>query len=90
MKFGANTFIFSSPFSTSEHLYLVDKLKQMGLDLIEVAVEDPALVDLAALKEALAAAEMGVVGGCGWFGLAWVVAGRGWRVVGWRGWVRVV
>ena len=67
MKYGANTFIFTSPFSTEEDLGLVNKLKGMGLDLIEVAVEDPALVDLDALKAALTEHEMGVVV-CGAFG----------------------
>ena len=67
MKFGANTFIYHSPFSTDEHLYLVEKYKQMGLDLFEVAVEDPGLIDLEALKAALDANQMGVIV-CGAFG----------------------
>ena len=44
MQFGANTFIWRSPFSTKTDLDLIDKLKGLGFDLIEVAVEDPALV----------------------------------------------
>jgi D-psicose/D-tagatose/L-ribulose 3-epimerase len=67
MKYGANTFIFTSPFSTGNDLGLIKKLKEMGLDLIEVAVEDPDLVDLMALKAALTEHEMGVVV-CGAFG----------------------
>jgi D-psicose/D-tagatose/L-ribulose 3-epimerase len=67
MRFGANTFIFSSPFSTDHHLGLVKKLKDMGLDLIEVAVEDPALVDVEVLKKALEEHDMGAVV-CGAFG----------------------
>ena len=67
MKFGANTFIFRSPFSTAEHLNLVKKFKHMGLDLIEVAVEDPDLVDVALLKQALAEHQLSVVM-CGAFG----------------------
>ncbi len=67
MRFGANTFIFSSPFSTDLHLGLLKKFKSMGLDLIEVAVEDPALVDVTALKNALDENEIGVVM-CGAFG----------------------
>ena len=67
MRFGANTFIFSSPFSTAEHLSLVKKFKEMGLDLIEVAVEDPVLVDLVSLKQALVEHQIGVVM-CGAFG----------------------
>jgi D-psicose/D-tagatose/L-ribulose 3-epimerase len=67
MRFGANTFIFNSPFSTDHHLGLVKKFKDMGLDVIEVAVEDPALVDIDALKKALDEHEIGVVV-CGAFG----------------------
>ena len=67
MRFGANTFIFRSPFSTAEHVGLVKKFKDMGLDLIEVAVEDPALVDVAALKQALKEEDLGVIM-CGAFG----------------------
>jgi D-psicose/D-tagatose/L-ribulose 3-epimerase len=67
MRFGANTFIWESPFATAEHLYLVDKLQALGFDLIEVAVEDPQLVDVPALKQAAADAGLGVVM-CGAFG----------------------
>jgi D-psicose/D-tagatose/L-ribulose 3-epimerase len=67
MKFGANTFIWRSPFSTGADLDLIEKLKEMGFDLIEVAVEDPALVDLKALKSALQQKEMKAVM-CGAFG----------------------
>ncbi len=67
MKFGANTFIWRSPFSTQSDLDLVAKLKGMGFDLIEVAVEDPGLIDLVSLKEALADNDLGVVL-CGAFG----------------------
>jgi D-psicose/D-tagatose/L-ribulose 3-epimerase len=67
MRFGANTFIFRSPFSTEKDLDLIPKLKGMGFDLIEVAVEDPALIDVAELKAALEESDMGVVT-CGAFG----------------------
>lgn len=67
MKFGANTFIWESPFSTDKHLYLCRKVRQMGFDLLEVAVEDPALVNVAALKDAARESEIGVVV-CGAFG----------------------
>lgn len=67
MRFGANTFIWRSPFSTANDLDLVDKLKEMGFDLIEVAVEDPALVELDDLKSALDRAGMQAIM-CGAFG----------------------
>jgi D-psicose/D-tagatose/L-ribulose 3-epimerase len=63
MRFGANTFIFRSPFSTDRDLDLIPKLKDMGFDLIEVAVEDPALVDTDLLKTALEEHDLGVVTG---------------------------
>jgi D-psicose/D-tagatose/L-ribulose 3-epimerase len=67
MRFGANTFIWRSPFSTEYDLDLIPKLKEMGFDLIEVAVEDPALIDLKVLKDALDKDAMGIVT-CGAFG----------------------
>jgi D-psicose/D-tagatose/L-ribulose 3-epimerase len=67
MRFGANTFIWRSPFSTQTDLDLLDKLKEMGFDLIEVAVEDPGLIELDVLKDALERTGLGVVT-CGAFG----------------------
>lgn len=67
MRFGANTFIWESPFATPEHLYLVDKLAEMGFDLIEIAVEDPQLINVRQLKRAVQARGLGAVV-CGAFG----------------------
>jgi len=67
MKFGANTFIWASPFNTASHLALVDKVAALGADLIEVAFEDPALIDLAALGERAAGVGLGVIV-CGAYG----------------------
>jgi D-psicose/D-tagatose/L-ribulose 3-epimerase len=67
MRFGANTFIWRSPFSTEHDLDLIPKIKSMGFDLIEVAVEDPALVNTDQLKTALEEHELGVVV-CGAYG----------------------
>ncbi|MFV1949737.1 MAG: sugar phosphate isomerase/epimerase family protein [Anaerolineales bacterium] len=67
MIFGANTFIWRSPFSTDTDLDLIPKIKEMGFDLIEVAVEDPALVDTDVLKDALEDNDLGIVM-CGAFG----------------------
>ena len=53
MRFGANTFIWCSPFSTKTDLDLIDKIKDLGFDFIEIAVESPELIDLAILKSAL-------------------------------------
>jgi hypothetical protein len=67
VKFGANTFIWASPFATATHLGLLDKAAAMGFDLLEVAVEDPALIDVPVLRRAAAAAGVGVLV-CGAFG----------------------
>ena len=67
MKFGANTFIWASPFATATHLGLLDKAAAMGFDLLEVAVEDPALIDVPTLRRAAAEAGVGVLV-CGAFG----------------------
>jgi D-psicose/D-tagatose/L-ribulose 3-epimerase len=50
MKFGASTFIWVSPFSTAD-FGLVHKVKDMGYDILEVAVEDKDLIDWDRLKE---------------------------------------
>ena len=42
MKFGVNTWVWVSPFTTA-NLDLLDKVARMGYDLIEIAVDDPAI-----------------------------------------------
>jgi D-psicose/D-tagatose/L-ribulose 3-epimerase len=49
IQFGASTFIWVSPFSTA-HFDLLPKVKEMGYDIIEVAVEDKDLIDWPRLK----------------------------------------
>ncbi|MRG44694.1 TIM barrel protein [Chitinophaga sp. SYP-B3965] len=44
MQFGASTFIWVSPFSTAS-FHLLQKIKTAGYDIIEVAVEDAAIID---------------------------------------------
>ncbi|MBA2760518.1 MAG: sugar phosphate isomerase/epimerase [Segetibacter sp.] len=50
MQFGASTFIWVSPFDTAS-FHLVKKVKEIGYDILEVAVEDKDLIDWPALKE---------------------------------------
>jgi len=66
MKFGASTFIWVSPFS-SESFYLLEKVKEMGFDVLEVCVEDPQTIDPVALKNAADKAGVEVLI-CGAFG----------------------
>ncbi len=50
MQFGVSTFLWASPF-TSSSFDLVYKIKEMGFDIIEVAVEKKDLINWARLKE---------------------------------------
>jgi D-psicose/D-tagatose/L-ribulose 3-epimerase len=50
MQFGVSTFLWASPF-TSNSFDLVYKIKEMGFDIIEVAVEKQELIDWVKLKE---------------------------------------
>ena len=50
MLFGASTFVWASPFST-ENFDIVHKVKRMGYDIIEVAVEDADRIDWLTLRE---------------------------------------
>ncbi|MBU1175120.1 MAG: sugar phosphate isomerase/epimerase [Alphaproteobacteria bacterium] len=49
MKIGVNTWVWTSPFTTNE-FDLIPKIKQMGFDVIEVALDDPALIDAELLR----------------------------------------
>ena len=52
MRFGINTFLFTSPF-TNESTKLFKTFKRWGFDTVEIAIEDPAHIDPAHLKAAL-------------------------------------
>ncbi|MBA2667384.1 MAG: sugar phosphate isomerase/epimerase [Trueperaceae bacterium] len=64
---GHNTFIWRSPFSTASDLDLVDHVAALGAEVLEIAVEEPSLVEGAALAAALDARGLGAVV-CGAFG----------------------
>ena len=49
IQFGASTFIWVSPFSTND-FDLLYKVADMGYDLIEIAVEDKAIIDWTTLR----------------------------------------
>ncbi|WP_162055127.1 sugar phosphate isomerase/epimerase family protein [Pontibacter pamirensis] len=53
IKFGVSTWLWTSPFST-ETVSLFPKIKEMGYDVVEIPVEDPALLDVEKVKQALA------------------------------------
>jgi len=52
VKFGVSTWLWTSPFRT-ETISLFPKIKEMGYDVVEIPVEDPALIDVQKVKEAL-------------------------------------
>lgn len=54
IAFGASTWLWTSPFQTGDADALFEKIAGMGYDYVEIAVEDPALLDLPYLKNALA------------------------------------
>jgi D-psicose/D-tagatose/L-ribulose 3-epimerase len=53
IKFGVSTWLFTSPFQTPSIEELFPKIAAMGFDAVEIAVEDPALIDGYAVKTAL-------------------------------------
>jgi D-psicose/D-tagatose/L-ribulose 3-epimerase len=52
MRFGINTFLFTSPF-TNRSTRLFPRFKQWGFDSVEIAVEDPAHIDPLRIKAEL-------------------------------------
>jgi D-psicose/D-tagatose/L-ribulose 3-epimerase len=52
MKFGASTFIWVSPFS-NQTLDLIDKVKNIGFDYLEICIEDPETIDVKAIRNHL-------------------------------------
>ena len=52
MKFGINTFLFTSPF-TNESVDLFPKFKAWGFDSVEIAIEDPSHIDPHVIRKAL-------------------------------------
>jgi D-psicose/D-tagatose/L-ribulose 3-epimerase len=52
MRFGINTFLFTSPFTT-ESVSLFPQFKKWGFDSVEIALEDASHIDPATVKKAL-------------------------------------
>lgn len=67
MKFGVNTFVWVSPFKTENVRDLAEKVKRLGFDILEIAVEDPRQIDIQTVKSELGKAGVqGLI--CGAFG----------------------
>jgi D-psicose/D-tagatose/L-ribulose 3-epimerase len=52
MRFGLNTFLFASPFTTAS-TKLFPRFKQWGFETVEIPIEDPAHINPARVKRAL-------------------------------------
>lgn len=67
MKFGASTFIWSSPLDDAAALSLARRVAELGFDVLEVCVEDPALLSAEGVRAA--GEDAGVaISVCGAFG----------------------
>ncbi len=53
IQFGVSTWLWTSPFTTDSIDILFPKISSMGFDVVEVAVEDPSLIDIKKLKAGL-------------------------------------
>jgi D-psicose/D-tagatose/L-ribulose 3-epimerase len=53
VRFGASTWLWTSPFKTDSIDEIFSKISSMGFDAVEIAVEDPSLIDVKKLKTAL-------------------------------------
>jgi D-psicose/D-tagatose/L-ribulose 3-epimerase len=53
IKYGVSTWLWTSPFTTESVEELFPKIAQMGFDVVEIAVEDPSLIDVTRVKKGL-------------------------------------
>ena len=53
MKFGINTFVWVSPCTTAAVIELAPKVKSMGFDILEIACENPELINVIQVKNIL-------------------------------------
>ena len=67
MKFGVNTFVWVSPLTTEALGELAPRVKEMGFDICELAVENPDLIDVVETKKILEKNSLQTVV-CGAFG----------------------
>lgn len=67
VKFGVNTFVWVSPFTTQSIYELAPKVKQMGFDIIELSIENPKFVDVKKVKLEIQKVGLEVIV-CGAFG----------------------
>ncbi len=61
MRLGVNTFVWVSPCTTDAVRELAPKAKSMGFDTLEIACENPALLDVAIIREILSSYQLSTV-----------------------------
>jgi D-psicose/D-tagatose/L-ribulose 3-epimerase len=67
VKFGASTWLWTSPFKTDSIDEILSKISAMGFNVVEIAVEDPSIIDVTKLVAALEKYKLEAVI-CGAFG----------------------
>lgn len=67
IKYGVSTWLWTSPFTTESIDVLFPKIANMGFDVVEIAVEDPSLINIKTVKKALEQYQLKAVI-CGAFG----------------------
>ena len=53
IKYGISTWLWTSPFTTQSIQELFPKIAKLGFDVVEIAVENPSLIDIKKVKSAL-------------------------------------
>jgi D-psicose/D-tagatose/L-ribulose 3-epimerase len=53
VKFGVSTWLWTSPFNTESIPAIFSKIAEMGFDAVEIAVEDPSIIDGRIVKKGL-------------------------------------
>jgi len=53
ITYGVSTWLWTSPFATASIHELFPKIAKMGFDVVEIAVEDPSLIDIKEIKKVL-------------------------------------
>ena len=53
ITYGVSTWLWTSPFTTESIQRLFPKIAKMGFDVVEIAVEDPSLINIREVKKAL-------------------------------------
>jgi D-psicose/D-tagatose/L-ribulose 3-epimerase len=53
ITYGVSTWLWTSPFTTASIQELFPKIAKMGFDVVEIAVEDPSLINIKEVKKAL-------------------------------------